>query len=283
MLRVIFGALALGAAALAQQTFDVASVKPSPPAEGGRATLATLMDRLADNQARGWLPAEKGRLKLENRSLRGLIAMAYKARTSEISGPAWLADARFEVQATFPEGTPKEALTEMLRNLLVERFGLVVHREDREVAGYALVEAKGGAKLTPAAPEKPEEAAPMDEEARREQQRKMQEAAQKRMQEMAKLRAAGEGPVNRNSWNAPSVTMQQTADWLATLVGKPVVEATGIEGKYAMQVVVERFGDDTQEYAAGQALAKFGLKLEARKVTVSTVVVDQVEKTPKEN
>lgn len=203
--------------ALAQQTFDVASVKPSAPQEGGRGALAMMMERMSDSQPRGWLPAEKGRLRLENRSLRSLIAAAYGARSSEVSGPAWMADARFEVQATFPEGTKKEALTEMLRNLLAERFGLVVHREDKEVPGYALTEAKGGAKLTSAAPE------------------------------------------------------------------KPVLDETGIDGKFAVEIVLERYGDDTQEYAAQQALAKLGLKLEARKVTVSTVVVDKVERTPKEN
>jgi uncharacterized protein (TIGR03435 family) len=285
MLRGWTGALVLCAvSAGAQQTFEVASVKPSAPDASANPMLAKTMERMYDSQPRGWIPAEKGRLNLKNRSLRGLIASAYRVRSSEVSGPAWMADARFDIEAKFPVGTPKEALNEMLRALLEERFGLAVHREPGEVAGYAIVQAKGGAKLTAAAPEeKPAEAAPMDEEARREQQRKMQEQMQKRMQEMRKQTASGEGPVNRNSWNAPSVTLGQLGDWLAPLLEKPVVDATGLEGKYAIQIVLERYGDDTQEYAANQALAKLGLKLEARKVPVSTVVVDKVERTPREN
>jgi uncharacterized protein (TIGR03435 family) len=278
----MLGTLALGAAALAQPTFEVASLKPSPPSEVPP-RVAQMMDRIYESRPLGWLPIEKTRLTMKNWSLAGLIASAYRVRSRDVSGPAWLAEDRYEIEATFSADTPHAAVNDMLRALLEERFGLKVHREDREIAGYALVEAKGGAKLTHAAEEKPAEAAPMDEEARREQMRKLQETTQKRMQEMTKQREAGEAPVNRNSWNAPSATMAQVAGWLAPLVGKPVVDATGIEGKFALDVEVQRFGDDTQEYAVAQALAKFGLKLEARKLTVSTVVVDQLERKPKEN
>lgn len=213
MVRAIAGVLLASAAALAQSTFEVASVKPVAPEAGGRGMLAVMMDRMSDSQPRGWLPAEKGRLALKNWSLRRLIAAAYRARMSEVSGPAWLGDARYEIEATFPPGTPKEKLSEMLQALLVERFGLVVHREEREVPGYALVEAKGGAKLTPAEPEKPADTQPMDEEARREQMRKMQDQMQKRAQEMRKQQGSGEGPVNRNSWRGDRVTMEDVANW----------------------------------------------------------------------
>jgi uncharacterized protein (TIGR03435 family) len=293
MLRLILGALALSAAALAQQTFDVASLKPSPPSPASNPMMAQAMakaqDRMYDGRPLGWLPIEKTRLTLKNRPLAGLIGSAYRVRQRDVSGPAWLADDRYEIEATFPADTPHATVNDMLRALLEERFGLKVHVENRETAGYALVEAKGGSKLTPATePEKkPADAAPMDEEARREQMRKMQETMQqtmqKRMEEMRKQREAGEGPVNRNSWNATSVTVAQLADWLAPIVEKPVADATGLDGKYTFQIAVERFGDATPEYAVGQALAKLGLKLETKKVTVSTVVVDQVERTPKGN
>lgn len=66
-------------------------------------------------------------------------------------------------------------------------------------------------------------------------------------------------------------------------MAKPVLDETGIAGKFKVELVLERYGDDTEEYAAQQALGKLGLRLEARKVKVSTVVVDRVERTPKEN
>jgi uncharacterized protein (TIGR03435 family) len=289
MLRLIFGTLALGAVALAQPTFEVASLKPSPPAEGANPQMAAVMARAQDGmynaQPRGWLPAAKGRLTLKNRPLLGLIASAYRARMSEVSGPSWMADARFEIEATFPEGTKAADVNDMLRALLEERFGLKVHREDKEVAGYALVEAKGGAKLASAAEVPKAEAGPPDPEARRAQMDKMMADSRKRTEELRKQAAADgvTGGFNRNSWNARNKTLTEVADWLATLLGKPVVDATEIAGKHDLDLELVRFGDDTYEHAASQALAKFGLKLEGRKVMVATVVVDQAERTPKEN
>jgi uncharacterized protein (TIGR03435 family) len=290
MLRTVIGALALSAAALAQQTFEVASVKPSAPSDGANPAMAMAMARAQDGmynaQARGWLPVGKGRLTLKNRPLAGLIASAYRVRTSEVSGPSWMADARFEIEATLPEGTKAADVNEMLRALLEERFGLKAHREDKEVAGYALVEAKGGAKLASAAEQpKAEEGQPPDPEARRAQMDRMMAESRKRTEELRQQAAADgvTGGFNRNSWNARNKTLAEVADWLAAQVGKPVVDATGIEGKHDLELELVRFGDDTPEHAANQALAKFGLKLESRKVTVATVVVDQVERTPKEN
>src|SRR5579883_2963786 len=194
MLRAVIGALALSAAALAQQTFEVASVKPSaPPDQAANPKMAELMamsqGRMYDGRPRGWLPLEKGRISLKNRSLAGLIASAYSVRQREVSGPSWMNDARFDIEARFPEGTPKASVNEMLRSLLEERFGLKVHREDKEAQGFALVPAKGGAKLTMAAEQNPGEAAPMDEDARKAVMEKMKEANQKHIQEMKAMAA----------------------------------------------------------------------------------------------
>jgi uncharacterized protein (TIGR03435 family) len=46
-----------------------------------------------------------------------------------------------------PRDTTKAQFQEMLRNLLVERFHLVVHHETRTFPGYELVVDKGGLKL----------------------------------------------------------------------------------------------------------------------------------------
>jgi uncharacterized protein (TIGR03435 family) len=43
-----------------------------------------------------------------------------------------------------------EQMEPMLQKLLQQRFHLSVHRESKLVSGYALVVAKGGAKLQPA-------------------------------------------------------------------------------------------------------------------------------------
>ena len=273
-------ALALSAAALAQQTFDVASLKPSAPM--AVQAMVRAQDAMYDSHPPGWLPTEKTRLALKNRPLAGLIASAYRVRASQVSGPGWIQDARFDIEATFPAGTSPADLDAMLRGLLEDRFGLAVHREEKEASGYALVVAKSGAKLTPAAEKKVVET-PQDDEARKAAMDKMMEESRKHGEELRKQAAAYGGNYNSSSWRARSVTLAEVADWLTHVASKPVVDASEIDGKYDLDLQVARFGDDTPEYAAGQALAKFGLKLEGRKVTVGTVVVDKVERTVKEN
>ena len=53
-----------------------------------------------------------------------------------------------------PAGTKNQQSAEMLRNLLVQRFHLEAHREQRPIAGYGLTVGKGGLKIkeTPAEP-----------------------------------------------------------------------------------------------------------------------------------
>src|SRR5205823_2098698 len=58
-----------------------------------------------------------------------------------------LESARFDVIAKVPAETTKQQSRLMLRNLLAERFGLVLHHSTKEAAIYALVVAKNGPKL----------------------------------------------------------------------------------------------------------------------------------------
>ena len=61
----------------------------------------------------------------------------------------------------------------------------------------------------------------------------------------------------------------------------PVVDETGLTGKYS--VAIETWNADAPGGTVFDAVEKLGLKLESRKVTVETVVVDQVSKTPTAN
>lgn len=81
--------------------------------------------------------------------LEGLLMEAYEVRSYQISGgPAWMLD-RFDIEAKVPgdgELTRAQA-RDVLRAVLADRFHLKVHRENKEMAIYALVVAKGGPKL----------------------------------------------------------------------------------------------------------------------------------------
>src|SRR5687768_8756540 len=79
-------------------------------------------------------------------SVRRLIAIAYRMRLptdrERIVGPSWIDAARFDINARTPPGSRREQVPDMLRALLVERFGLAAHTETREAPVYALVLAR---------------------------------------------------------------------------------------------------------------------------------------------
>jgi uncharacterized protein (TIGR03435 family) len=64
--------------------------------------------------------------------------------------------------------------------------------------------------------------------------------------------------------------------------GAPVVDETGLTGEY--KVTIDTWSNpDVPGGTIFDAVEKLGLKLEPRKLTVETVVVDQASKTPTAN
>lgn len=270
----VFAACGLAAAA---DTFEVASIKPSPPVDERAGMTGRVQDMILNSRPAGWLPTDKTRMRLTRRTLAQLIAAAYRVRTEQVSGPSWMSDARWDIEAKLPEGAPVEHVNEMLQALLEERFGLKVHREEAESSGYAMVVAKGGPKLA-AADDNPRPPVDMDE-----MKRKSEAALKARIGEMTANREAGVLMGPSNSWSRPNATMGDVALWLSGVLHKPVVDMTAIEGKYSVRLEVQQVPGEGPEPAAAQAVAKLGLKLESRKVPTVTMVVDRVEKTPTEN
>jgi hypothetical protein len=140
----------------------------------------------------GMIPMDDpGRVRLENWALLDLIAAAYSVRATQVSGPAWLSDQIFDIEAKAPDGAPKEELNAMLQSLLEERFGLKVHRDTRTGQGFALVVGKNGPKLKPAEPPPAPAQGLTGEEQRAKVQQARMEALQTRMQETAKTDTPG--------------------------------------------------------------------------------------------
>jgi len=126
--------------ALGQETgkiaFEVASIKPANPMPMGQVQIGMKVD--------GSL------LQYSNVSLKECIRAAYRVKDFQVEGPDWLGSARFDIVAKLPEGSPRSQVPEMLQALRAERFKLALHRDSREQTVYAMVVAKGGAKLKPA-------------------------------------------------------------------------------------------------------------------------------------
>jgi uncharacterized protein (TIGR03435 family) len=256
--RIVAVVLALAACGLlaqapaarpAFQAFEVATVKPvDADAKAGR------MFRM-DGTHR-WVAT--------NFTLQALIALGYDLNPRTISGgPDWLASQRFDIEAVTPGDVPPTRLEQMqmLRALLVERFGLKFHRQEKEFAIYALTVAKGGPKLQTAA--KPNDPP----------------------------KIIGIVFPDRIEVPASSVTMDDFVAMLqrATL-DRPTVNQTGLTGKYDFDLKfaqdesqyggeVPKASDDSQSPPLFTAVQEqLGLKLEATRGMVSAMVVDEVKK-----
>src|SRR5262245_22730226 len=140
---VVIQALSLTASVSAQfGSFEIASVKPSDPDPTG--PIGVVVPAL-------------GRLTATNATLRRLVYAAYQLQPFQVvGGPAWQNTNRFDINAKATDGSATtDQILELLKTLLADRFKLKVHTETREIPIYALAvtrnDGKTGAKLKPSA------------------------------------------------------------------------------------------------------------------------------------
>jgi uncharacterized protein (TIGR03435 family) len=252
-MRTLLLSAALLAAPLHSQQFEVASVKPSPQTPSVRG-----------------IKIDGGRVDIQYWSMKQLILRAYEASPYQISGPDWLETARFDVLAKIPEGAPREQVSAMLQSLLAERFGLVTHRETRDLTVFALTVAKDGPKMKAAAADSGE---PPDAG-------RILDGLWGREAPFGMTSSLGEGHQMHMAYS--KVSMAALTQILTVWMREPVIDATGLTGLY--QAALD-FSADTDAAANSLfvAVKPLGLALERRKVPVSMLIVDHVEKTPKEN
>src|SRR5689334_12136004 len=115
--------------------FEVASVRPTPPSQEHGMSLA--------------LKVDASQVRVIALPLRDIMAAAYRLKPYQISGPDWIETTPFDISATMPAGATIRQMPDMLQSLLVERFGLVFHRDKKELPVYALVVGKSPLKLRP--------------------------------------------------------------------------------------------------------------------------------------
>ena len=120
-------------AADANPKFDVVTIKPSDPNRPGK--LFTIRGR---------------HVMTINTTVNDLITFGYSIQTKQlVNAPAWF-DGKYDIDGVPDvEGQPNiQQMRILIRDALVERFGLKFHNEQRELSVYALTVAKGGPKLT---------------------------------------------------------------------------------------------------------------------------------------
>jgi uncharacterized protein (TIGR03435 family) len=219
-----------------------------------------------------------------------LVLTAYDVPIYRLSDPDDRLMPLVEVEAEMPANTTRQQFNVMLQNLLADRLGLKVHWAGKEIVMYALVVAKGGPKLKPAAPDSPQ--------------------ANDDGCGGANCRLGPDGfpipPPGNSPWVGAGaggkMVMRghnQTIEELGRAIGPrtldgPLNDATGLTGKYDYTI----FWSMTAQTAALDPLAagepdgpsifeaveqQLGLKIEKRKGPEQVLVIDHVEKKPTEN
>ena len=206
-----------------------------------------------------------GLWRAENISVRNLLINAYDILPEQIAGaPAWLEAERFDIEGRFevtPESEKAGASGQRLQALLASRFQFRTHRETKEWQANVLVVARKGSMLKPSTEEKMSMTS------------------------------------NNGRMDVKAGTLDNLARNLAFRLGRPVVNQTGLDGKFDFILEFEPEGQqgsiaDSNNPIAGIDARKpslftalqdqLGLKLESRKAPVELLVIDRIER-PTEN
>jgi uncharacterized protein (TIGR03435 family) len=190
-------------------------------------------------------------------SLQYLIKQAYDVRDDQVFGPDWLSNHGYDIAATTGTPVSQAAIRTMLKNLLVQRFHLAVHSETRIKALYRLVVLPNGPK----------------------------------MKTVEQGYAVPNSPLregNSIQFGGP-MSMRQLAERLSTFAGKPVRDATNLDGYFTVKLTFapdDARSDDSGPLPALLTAAiqeQLGLKLIPESGPVEILVVDHAEPVPTAN
>lgn len=76
-----------------------------------------------------------------------LICLAYQVQYYQVSGPHWLEEDVYDIDATVPAGVTRAQFQLLFQNLLASRFHLALHRASKEGTVYVLRLVKGEMKM----------------------------------------------------------------------------------------------------------------------------------------
>lgn len=234
-------------------TFDVASIHPSGPEANQEGKNKTRPHHIH---------ITPGNVVIRNASMREILGWAYNATFYQIAGPDWINTAQFDIVAKAPNTASEDEMRPMMQSLLTGRFGLAIHRIEKEMNCMALLQGKDGAKLTPSKDEG---------------------------------ESLFQGGNNKPIIHFGRMSMQEFATLLSEPMQKPVVDMTGLKGRFDFTLDASNYvppepapgqprEHEDESYMVVRALQdQIGLRLEPRKLNINQIVVDHLEKVPTEN
>jgi bla regulator protein BlaR1 len=270
---VLVGVMHAQPATESSPKFEVASVKPSGPGDGGFKGV--------EGRGGGNRGLEHRRLTLRM-NLYALIVNAYSLRGCPpfgefagckvlSGGPDWMRKDQFEVVAKAPDDSPDYTGSQfvnlhapqiqmMLQALLADRFALKVHHETKELPLYALTVEKKGPKF------------------------KKSDGSKEPRIMFRGVEQPANGP-KMIRLICENGSMQELVDLYAKFMDRPVVDRTGLTDRYDFTMDYEANADTPGSFTelTGPGLFKAfeeheGLKWEATKGPVEILVIDHAER-----
>jgi uncharacterized protein (TIGR03435 family) len=171
-------------------------------------------------------------------SLKQAIATAFDIPSVRIVVPAWLGDTRYAINATV-DVEEASAFRQALRVELEQRLHLATHVEQRPFDVFVL-----------AATDAP------------------------------RLERGAIGPgihIGIGSMQVRGATLEAVAGALQGVVGRPVIDRTGIAGTYNLQF---DWGEDRVATATTVLRERFGLTLTPERVKLDALIVDDIRRDP---
>jgi uncharacterized protein (TIGR03435 family) len=209
---------------------------------------------------------------VENATVKFLIMDGYGVKEdSIIGGPDWIGTTGYDVDAKVtpaadapPPKLNRAQRKQMIQSMLADRFKLVVHNETKDAPIYELDLAKGGSKLPITTPN---------------------DTFAKGINGLDGNPVSSGYPVllGRGRLFGQSVTIASLIDYLKQELKRPVVDKTGLTGKYDLSL--QWTPDNTladSPLAGGPSIftavqEQLGLKLTSTHGPVKTLVIDHVE------
>lgn len=255
-------------------------------AAGSEFEVASVRQNISESDNSEIKDSIPGRFIVSNTPLIFLILYAYDLKAYELIGaPEWTRDKSYNVVGKYP-GEEKPSLPEiraMVQHLLVERFGLKIHSEPRDIPAYDLVLARKDGRLGP-------------------QLQKSNLDCDKYISDRhppSGVDASRPSPVSptgkrpkctitatRRYITGGAQTLAQLAGPLGVMVSRPVVNKTGLKAAYdfdlkwdALGLAVEPAGSQppSEEPSIFEALKEqLGLKLVPHDEKFDVYVVDQI-------
>ena len=233
--------------------FDVASIRPSPPPDGPVGVLPGI-------------PNPAGRWVARNATLLAILRVVYsdfRFPGQIVGAPEWAGREAWHIEARYPADAPYATVRRMAQTLLADRFKLVSHVEHRALPVFALVPARADRRPGPGLRPPSGDCAPG-----------------------TLSDACTSGYTMRGTtqtFRARNLNLAPLVDVLAETVGRPVVDQTGLSGRFDIDlewsIVTSTAPSNPDAVTVFTALQEqLDLKLEPSRGSVDVLVIDSVER-----